>query len=39
MFFEGRTAAELSTVANGLGEMRTPTVADLFVAKMSGAGS
>src|SRR5579862_4624886 len=34
MFFEGRTAAELSTAANGLGEMRTPSVADLFVAKM-----
>jgi hypothetical protein len=34
MFFEGRTAAELSTVANGVGEMRTPSVADLFVAKM-----
>jgi ABC-2 type transport system ATP-binding protein len=36
MFFEGRTAAELSTVANGLGEMRTPSIADLFVAKMGG---
>src|SRR3981189_3250602 len=36
MFFEGRAAAELSTVANGLGEMRTPSVADLFVAKMQG---
>jgi ABC-2 type transport system ATP-binding protein len=34
MFFEGRSAAELKPVANGLGEMRTPSVADLFVAKM-----
>ena len=33
MFFEGRTAAELSP----LGELRTPTIADLFVAKMQGA--
>jgi ABC-2 type transport system ATP-binding protein len=32
MFFEGRTAAEL----NPLGELRTPTIADLFVAKMQG---
>jgi ABC-2 type transport system ATP-binding protein len=30
MFFEGRTAAELET----LGELRTPSIADLFVAKM-----
>jgi ABC-2 type transport system ATP-binding protein len=30
MFFEGRTAAELSA----LGELRTPSIADLFVAKM-----
>jgi ABC-2 type transport system ATP-binding protein len=36
MFFEGRTAAQLSTVTNGLGEMRTPSIADLFVAKMQG---
>jgi ABC-2 type transport system ATP-binding protein len=36
MFFEGRTAAELGTLTNGLGEMRTPSVADLFVAKMQG---
>jgi len=33
MFFEGRTPAEL----NGLGELRTPSIADLFVAKMQGA--
>jgi ABC-2 type transport system ATP-binding protein len=34
MFFEGRTAAELGT----LGELRTPSIADLFVAKMQGRG-
>jgi len=32
MFFEGKTAQELSP----LGELRTPSVADLFVAKMQG---
>jgi ABC-2 type transport system ATP-binding protein len=32
MFFEGRTAAELGP----LGELRTPSIADLFVAKMQG---
>jgi len=32
MFFEGRTAAELGA----LGELRTPSIADLFVAKMQG---
>jgi ABC-2 type transport system ATP-binding protein len=32
MFFEGRSAAELSP----LGELRTPSIADLFVAKMQG---
>jgi len=32
MFFEGRSAAELS----GFGELRTPSIADLFVAKMQG---
>src|SRR5262249_43214550 len=37
MFFEGRTAAELSTYTHGGGELRTPSVADLFVAKMQGA--
>src|SRR5262249_26599202 len=37
MFFEGRPAAELSRLANGLGEVRIPTVADLFVAKMTGS--
>jgi ABC-2 type transport system ATP-binding protein len=35
MFFEGRTAAELG----GFGELRTPSIADLFVAKMQGATS
>ena len=32
MFFEGRSAAELGT----FGELRTPSIADLFVAKMQG---
>jgi ABC-2 type transport system ATP-binding protein len=32
MFFEGRSAAELDS----LGELRTPSIADLFVAKMQG---
>ena len=32
MFFQGRSAAELAP----LGELRTPTIADLFVAKMQG---
>jgi len=35
MFFEGRTAAELAPY----GELRTPSIADLFVAKMQGAGA
>jgi ABC-2 type transport system ATP-binding protein len=35
MFFEGRSAAELKT----LGELRTPSIADLFVAKMQGSAS
>jgi ABC-2 type transport system ATP-binding protein len=38
MFFEGRSAAELSAAAGGQGEVRTPSIADLFVAKMQGAG-
>src|SRR5205807_5986988 len=33
MLFEGRSAAELGA----LGELRTPSIADLFVAKMQGA--
>ena len=33
MFFEGRSAAELGA----LGELRTPSIADLFVAKMQGS--
>jgi len=37
MFFEGRTAAELSNLTQGRGEVRTPSVADLFVAKMQGS--
>ena len=32
MFFEGRSPAELGA----LGELRTPSIADLFVAKMQG---
>ena len=35
MLFEGRSAAELGA----LGELRTPSIADLFVAKMQGTGS
>lgn len=35
MLFEGRTAAELKP----LGELRTPSIADLFVAKMQGSAS
>jgi len=35
MLFEGRSAAELSA----LGEPRTPSIADLFVAKMQGSAS
>jgi len=34
MFFEGRSPAELAP----LGELRAPSVADLFVAKMQGGG-
>jgi ABC-2 type transport system ATP-binding protein len=33
MFFEGRSSAELKAY----GELRTPTIADLFVAKMQGS--
>ena len=33
MFFDGRSAAELAP----LGELRTPSIADLFVAKMQGS--
>jgi ABC-2 type transport system ATP-binding protein len=33
MFFENRSATELAP----LGELRTPSVADLFVAKMQGS--
>jgi ABC-2 type transport system ATP-binding protein len=35
MFFEGRSAQELGK----FGELRTPSIADLFVAKMQGASS
>jgi ABC-2 type transport system ATP-binding protein len=37
MFFEGRSSAELGKLVNGWGEVRTPSVADLFVAKMRGS--
>ena len=33
MFFEGRSPEELKAY----GELRTPTIADLFVAKMQGS--
>jgi ABC-2 type transport system ATP-binding protein len=39
MFFEGRAASELSAFTQGGGELRTPSVADLFVAKMQRGGS
>ncbi len=35
MYFEGRSAAELGA----FGELRTPSIADLFVAKMQGVSS
>jgi ABC-2 type transport system ATP-binding protein len=35
LFYEGRSPAELGA----LGELRTPSIADLFVAKMQGAAS
>ena len=35
LYYEGRSAAELGA----LGELRTPSIADLFVAKMQGAPS
>jgi ABC-2 type transport system ATP-binding protein len=38
-FFEGRTAAELSQLTQGWAEVRTPSVADLFVAKMEARAS
>jgi ABC-2 type transport system ATP-binding protein len=37
MFFEGHSREELTAAAGGNGELRTPSVADLFVAKMQGA--
>jgi ABC-2 type transport system ATP-binding protein len=39
MFFEGRSAAELGNLTQGWAEVRTPSVADLFVAKMQGNGA
>jgi ABC-2 type transport system ATP-binding protein len=38
MFFEDSAAAGLKSAAAGLGDLRTPTIADLFVAKMQGQG-
>jgi ABC-2 type transport system ATP-binding protein len=37
MFFEGHSREELTAAAGGHGELRTPSVADLFVAKMQRA--
>ena len=39
MFFEGRSPVELRTLTGDVGELRTPSVADLFVAKMHRAGA
>src|SRR5579872_3772371 len=36
MLFEGRTPDELQAEIGSLGELRTPSIADLFVAKMQG---
>lgn len=36
MFFEGKTAADLAPFTQNGGELRTPSIADLFVAKMGG---
>ncbi len=38
LFFE-RSTSDLRAAAGNLGELRTPTIADLFVAKMQGAGA
>jgi len=37
LFFEGRTASEVGAQVGGIGDLRTPSIADLFVAKMQGA--
>ncbi|HZO22972.1 MAG TPA: ABC transporter ATP-binding protein [Steroidobacteraceae bacterium] len=39
LFFEGRSAAELTAAAGPLSELRTPSIADLFVARMQGTAS
>lgn len=39
LFYEDRPAAQLAALAGGPGELRTPSIADLFVAKMQGAPS
>ncbi len=38
LFFE-RSTSDLRAAAGNLGELRTPTIADLFVAKMQGTGA
>jgi ABC-2 type transport system ATP-binding protein len=38
MLFDGLPKAQVSAAAGGQGELRTPSIADLFVAKMQGAG-
>jgi len=39
MFYEGHSAGQLGPEATRLGELRTPTIADLFVAKMQETGA
>ncbi|HVO48737.1 MAG TPA: ABC transporter ATP-binding protein [Steroidobacteraceae bacterium] len=39
LFFEGGPAEQLATGSGNLGEVRTPTIADLFVAKMQETGA
>ncbi|HEY6484188.1 MAG TPA: ABC transporter ATP-binding protein [Steroidobacteraceae bacterium] len=36
LYFDNRPHSELSALAGKLGELRTPTIADLFVAKLQG---
>jgi ABC-2 type transport system ATP-binding protein len=37
LFYEGRSAADVRAVGGEFAELRTPSIADLFVAKMQGA--
>jgi ABC-2 type transport system ATP-binding protein len=39
LYFEGCPAAQLATAGGPLAELRTPSIADLFVARMQGAAS